>query len=228
MTKAPRLALTFDDQYIDEWLSAADIFKAHDVRATFFIMGFPNIPSLRVMKLHKLLDLGHEIGFHSVNHLSAVEFSKEHGVDAYIQAEILPGVEAMKLMGFSPTSFAFPKNAHNEELDRVLSMHFRTLRARAMTLAEALQWDTKNPIIKARNCDTVTSTGETIRSVDDIIAELRHAAHSGASIALYGHGISDHPVDRHHMTLRGLDYMLWSAKRLGFEFVTANEFADAT
>ncbi len=228
MDKAPRLALTFDDQSIEEWLNAADVFKAYNARATFFILGFPYISSSRIIKLFKLLDLGHEIGYHSVHHLNAVDVAKEQSVDAYIQSEILPGLDAMKLMGFSPVSFAFPNNVHNDELDKALSPYFKAIRAEAMTLAEALQWDKSNAIIKARNCDTVTSSGTTIRSVDDIVAELRHAAQNNKSIALYGHGISDQPVDRHHMTLHGLDYMLWSAKRLGFQFATTSEFVDAT
>lgn len=227
MTTAPSLALTFDDHYVDEWLSASDIFKAHDVRATFYVTGFPNVPSMGVLKLHKLLDRGHEIGFHSVSHLNAVETSKTQGIDGYIQSEIFPGLEGMKLLGFNPTSFAYPYNAHNDELDKALKPYFTTMRARAETLEDALQWKIRKPILKARSCDTVRADGATLKSADDVVSDLRAAAQKGLSIALYGHGISDQPINHHHMTLRGLDYVLWSAKQLGFQFVTASELISA-
>lgn len=227
MSTAPRLALTFDDQYIDEWLAAADILKAHHACATFFVMGFPDIPSLTAMKLHKLLDKGHEIGFHSVSHINAVEAIKTNSIDAYIQAEITPGLEGMKMLGFTPTSFAYPFNAHTPELDAALKPMFSVLRARANTLQDALAWDRTKPILKARSCDTVRADGQTLRAVDDTVHELQLTARAGKSIALYAHGVSDKPVSHHHMTSRGLDYLLWSAKRLGFTFVRASDF-DAT
>jgi peptidoglycan/xylan/chitin deacetylase (PgdA/CDA1 family) len=224
MTHAPALALTFDDHYVDEWLAAADIFKSHGVCATFFVVGFPNVPSMAVMKLHKLVDRGHEIGFHSVSHANAVEGVRDHGLEQYIQTEIAPGMDGMTLMGFRPTAFAFPYNAYTDELVSALRPQFKVLRARADSLAEAFSSAKAGPLIKSRSCDTVRADGVTLRSADDIVAELRHAAATGRSISLYGHGISDTPVSHHHMTLRGLDYVLWSAKRLGFRFVTASNF----
>ncbi|MSO99036.1 MAG: hypothetical protein EXR11_12600 [Rhodospirillaceae bacterium] len=227
MANNPILALTFDDHYVDDWLGAAPIFKAHGVRATFFVTGFPNVPSIGAMKLHKLLDQGHEIGFHSVSHANAVDIAKAKGVAAYVDSEIVPGLEAMKLMGFKPTSFAYPYNAHNDELDAALRPFFGVLRARADSLDEALQWSATKPVLRARSCDSVRAgDGVSLRSTDDTVNELRLAARPGQVFALYAHGISDTPVKHHAMTSRGLDYILWSAKRLGYSFATASELHD--
>src|SRR5690349_21600930 len=105
------LALTFDDAYLDEWLAAIPLFEKYNARATFFVAYVPRMESREVLKLHRLVSAGHEVGYHSVSHANAVETSTKVGVDRYVADEIVPGVEAMKLFGLTPTAFAYPFNA---------------------------------------------------------------------------------------------------------------------
>ncbi|MBL8629611.1 MAG: polysaccharide deacetylase family protein [Rhodospirillaceae bacterium] len=228
MQTAPYLAVTFDDHYIDDWYDAADIFASHGARVTFFAYGFPHVPQTAITKFYGLLGMGHEIGFHTSSHVNAVETSQKIGLEAYLKTEILDGIAGMRIFGFTPKSFAYPLSARNAELDAAISPHFKTIRARANTFAEALEWEHTRPLIKSRNADMVRADGATLRIADDVVHELRLAALAGRSMAIDAHGISDKDdAGYHHITRRALDYVLWSARRLGFQFVTASEFLGA-
>lgn len=222
----PCLALSFDDHYIDDWHGAADILHAHGVRATFFAYGFPHVPYEAISKFYALLAMGHEIGFHSASHAHALDYIAKHGVAHYLQHEIIEGVAGQRMFGFTPKSFAYPCSARNEELDAAIGPLFTALRARANTFAEAMAWPATRPLILSRNCDLVRADGATLRIADDTVHELRLAARAGRSLALDAHGVTDKDdAGYHHITRRGLDYILWSARRLGFTFVTTSEFA---
>lgn len=225
---APFLAVTFDDHYIDDWHDAAGIFAAHGARVTFFVYGFPHVPQEAIAKFYALLGMGHEIGFHTATHAHAVAESKKRGVDHYIKYEILEGIAGQRMFGFTPTSFAYPYSARNEEMDAAIKPHFKVIRARANTFAEAVSWRETRPLLLSRNADTVRADGATLRIADDTVHEMRLAAKAGRSFAIDAHGISDKDdAGYHHITKRGLDYVLWNARRLGFQFVTASEFVGA-
>ncbi|MEJ2029864.1 MAG: polysaccharide deacetylase family protein [Maritimibacter sp.] len=91
------LALTFDDgPHHTNTPAMLDVLKAHDVRATFFVVGhnaerFPDI-------LKRMVDEGHEIGNHSYSHSDLREME-----DAAILDEIDRTAEAVhRATGHSP------------------------------------------------------------------------------------------------------------------------------
>ena len=61
-----------------------------------------------IEKLRVLQNEGHEIGYHGLRHLNAVNFVKETSLDNYLVAEMIPGMNIMAEHGFVPTSFSYP------------------------------------------------------------------------------------------------------------------------
>src|SRR5689334_21041531 len=118
---APGLALSFDDAYVQEWFNALPVFARYDVRATFYICYIRRLVLQQVNMIHGLARMGHEIGFHSDNHLNAVTTSDEIGIDGYMARDVLPGLGAMRDYGFSPRAFAYPYNKRNAATDAALS-----------------------------------------------------------------------------------------------------------
>ncbi|MBL8644409.1 MAG: polysaccharide deacetylase family protein [Rhodospirillaceae bacterium] len=224
----PYLAVTFDDHYIDDWFDAADIFRAHGARVTFYAYGFPHVPQKAITKFYGLIGQGHEIGCHTSSHINAVETAEKIGLENYVKSEIVECINGMRIFGFTPPSFSYPYSKRSAELDAAIIPYFTTIRARADTFAEAMTWEQTKPLIKSRNADLVRADGATLRTADDVVHELRLAAQGQRSMAIDAHGISDKDdAGYHHITRRGLDYILWNARRLGFVFVTASEFIGA-
>lgn len=122
------IVLTFDDDFVSEWIEADRILKKYNWKATFFVCHFKSLNTEAIRRLDSLQSRGHEIGFHSENHHNAVAFIDSQSVDAYLAVEILPSLAALSENGFHPVSFAYPEGARNKRLDRVLLAYFDMLR----------------------------------------------------------------------------------------------------
>lgn len=122
------IVFTFDDKYVEEWYNAKDLFSKYDIHATFFIAHPEKLTESEVAMLHKLQDEGHEIACHSMNHIDAPEFLKDHSVDEYMKQEIFPAIEKMKQYGFDVKTYAYPFGKNTLESDKELLKHFKVLR----------------------------------------------------------------------------------------------------
>lgn len=124
----PGVVFTFDDDYIDDWYVAEKLLHQYGWRATFFICKYAAFTANQKQKLHHLQDMGHDIVGHGYNHLNALKYSIEFGLDKYINDEILPLKEVMAKDGFNIHSFAYPDGAHNNALDNELLKYFQIIR----------------------------------------------------------------------------------------------------
>jgi peptidoglycan/xylan/chitin deacetylase (PgdA/CDA1 family) len=125
----PALALAFDDQAIDAWYDTRQLLAAHSARVTFFVTRWDTAWSERGKeKLHALAAAGHDVQPHSVNHLHAPRYARQHGVDAYVRDEVLPSIEALKAAGFHPTVFAFPFGESTPEITDAVLQHIDRVR----------------------------------------------------------------------------------------------------
>lgn len=123
------LAFSFDDHDLIGWTALRPVFARYQARVTFFISAYPDLEAEEIAQLHQLAADGHDIEYHSTNHYDAEEYAAENGVDAYVADDILPGLEAMRAGGFSPTIFAYPFGARTTEIDDALRPYFNHLRA---------------------------------------------------------------------------------------------------
>ncbi len=122
------VVITFDDDYVDEWLEVNSILEPYDWKATFFVTKFNQLSQQKIKKLKDLKNFGHEIGGHGLNHLKATSFISENGTGPYLSQEIYPMISLMSENNLEPSSFAYPFGARTVETDALLLNEFQILR----------------------------------------------------------------------------------------------------
>lgn len=127
--KRGRIALSFDDDFVDRWFEAHNMLKQYNWRATFFVCKFRMLSGEEIEKLKILEAYGHEIASHTTKHLYAAEYVREHGMDAYLKYEIDESLDLMAKAGFSPTSFAYPYGSRSPGLTEELLKKFKVVRS---------------------------------------------------------------------------------------------------
>ena len=110
MDHEPRagLAFAFDDQATDQWYELRELFLVHEAKVTFYLTRFHNYTDEMKAQVAQLAADGHAIEAHTVDHLHANAYVRDHGLDAYLADEVVPSFEILKAAGYTPTSFAFP------------------------------------------------------------------------------------------------------------------------
>lgn len=111
----PKISLTFDDGYADNFYIVADHLQRHAIRATFYIsvnlMGRPNM--LSPQQIQELADCGHEIGSHTLSHpfLPSLQSWTE------LEKEVFQSKVALQdLLGRSVSGFCYPSGGHNDNV----------------------------------------------------------------------------------------------------------------
>jgi peptidoglycan/xylan/chitin deacetylase (PgdA/CDA1 family) len=122
------LALAFDDQYIDAWYDLRGLLAAHRAHVTFFVTRFYSRTDEERAKLAALGADGHDVQAHSVDHLNALDYVRDHGLDAYLNDEVLPSIQILRDAGYEPTSYAFPFGASDETIDNAVLEHVERVR----------------------------------------------------------------------------------------------------
>src|SRR5437762_12914955 len=84
LSAPPGIALTFDDNSVDNWYRYADLFDSLGVKATFYISNFNKLSQVQIAKLHDLQNRGHEIAFHSTTHPNFVKYLEKNKCDHLI------------------------------------------------------------------------------------------------------------------------------------------------
>ena len=122
------VALTFDDNYTDEWLAADHILKKYNWKATFFVSYLKDMSDKQFDQLLELQNCGHEIGGHGYNHYNQCEYISNHGTVEYMNNEIRPMIEKLGKKSINLNSFAYPFGSRDEKLDDLLLNQFNILR----------------------------------------------------------------------------------------------------
>jgi peptidoglycan/xylan/chitin deacetylase (PgdA/CDA1 family) len=92
----PGIAFSFDDSFrIDHWYEyGKDMFGYYDVKVTFNINAFHHFENQREhtqQEIDMLLELqsnGHDIAHHGFKHRNAAKYSKDYGVEKWIEDDI--------------------------------------------------------------------------------------------------------------------------------------------
>jgi len=122
------VALTFDDNSIDQWYAIRSLLQQYNAHVTFFVNGFGNLDEEQIDKLRTLQADGHEIAFHGMNHEDAAIYLETHSIQQYLDYEIIPGVNLMKNAGLTPVDFAYPYGSENGPLTTALQAYFSHVR----------------------------------------------------------------------------------------------------
>jgi peptidoglycan/xylan/chitin deacetylase (PgdA/CDA1 family) len=124
--------LAMDDNFMENWERYFDFFDEYDAKITFFVQGNPqaasnprgaNTPSVLLSFSHNALSRGHDVGYHSLNHLdlrraSSVTFNRE----------TIEPLEFFRQDGIPVSSFAFPYGFSETWMHDILLQSYGILR----------------------------------------------------------------------------------------------------
>jgi peptidoglycan/xylan/chitin deacetylase (PgdA/CDA1 family) len=112
------LALAFDDTAIDSWFSIRDQLAAHRAHVTFFVTRWYASTEGERAELQTLADDGDDVEPHSVEHLHALQYVQDHGLDAYVADEVIPSIEVLTQAGYpAGNTFAYPFGQTTDEIN---------------------------------------------------------------------------------------------------------------
>lgn len=215
------IALTFDDNYIDNWYPNLNLFDSLGVKATFYISNYNKLTDAQKFKLRQIRDHGHEIAFHSTNHVDFLKCVDSTNVERLVKEEINRGLHLMNNEGFYPTTFAYPYGRHNDFLDKLLLKRFRSVRALNGTqdLARSLVPLKNNKLLFGLGIDEPSN-----RNINKIEGLLYVAHQTNRCAVLLVHNVERHDIQM-QIPLWKLKEILLKAKSLNLKFYTISEIS---
>lgn len=214
------IALSFDDDFVDQWFAQRELFARYDARVTFFVTRFAQLEEGELERLRTLEADGHEIGCHGVSHLDARE---AESAERYVREEVEPALAAMAAQGFTPASFAYPWGGRSAELDWLLARRFPVVRGsgRLEKLERSLVEPGNRGLVIGASIDSSKADAAAI------VAALREAKAQKKVVVLYAHRITADDIPQSHITPETLEAVLAEAKALDLPFLTMSELAGA-
>ena len=221
--KQAGIALTFDDDRIDNWFKYLPYLDSADVKATFYICKYNRLTAEQKSKLAIIQSHGHEIAFHSTNHYNMMDYvyKYKHTVDELMQNEIESGLKMMNKDGFYPTTFAYPYGAHNGLYDKMLMRYFKSVRALNGTndFSKSLAPTEKNTLLFGLGIDKSSK-----RSDEDVLQLIKSGSANNACAVFVTHDINTEK--KLSTTLDRLKKMINYAKELNLKFYTVSEISN--
>jgi peptidoglycan/xylan/chitin deacetylase (PgdA/CDA1 family) len=190
----PGIILTVDDGYVNTWYKYIDYLDSVHFKLTFYITGYHELNNKEKEMLKKFQAHGHEIAYHTTNHVNVNEFLKDKTPDDYIREEILPDLELMQNDSLDVKNFAYPYGYGDGIVDRLLKNYFKSIRKIRVTTyfrlyeLDEIYYDfpTNDRIIYGADIDRGSEvTGS------DIEKALKRAREESKIILLYCHKIGN-------------------------------------
>jgi hypothetical protein len=125
------LALGFDDNAVDAWMTMRDLLARYDAHVTFFVSRYTLITDAQRAEIAQLAADGHAIEAHTVHHLHGPAYVERYGLDAYLHDEVLPSIEVLRGAGYPVGAFAYPFGERTAEIDDAILPHVQVLRSTA-------------------------------------------------------------------------------------------------
>jgi peptidoglycan/xylan/chitin deacetylase (PgdA/CDA1 family) len=107
------ILLSLDDNYFEGWKAYFDLFDRYGAKITFFVQGD------FCLFWQEALGRGHDIGYHTKNHLNLTKVSPE-----VFRAETLAGLDEVRSMGIPLYAFAYPYGLSEPWMVEALSPAF--------------------------------------------------------------------------------------------------------
>ena len=207
------ILLSFDDDYTDSWERCFDFFDEYGVKTTFFICGIPD-PFCA-----KAVNRGHDIGYHSLNHLdlrkiSAMEFYEE----------TVESAQAFRRAGIPLLSFAYPYGFSQPWMHEVLFNSFAVLRGYGVTYRLYREDEIRSSYIVSRAIDNTVIRGEDNfdREITLMLRTVKFLE-NGMILPLTTHDISD--TADWGISRRRLEFLFQTAADLLLVFYRYSDFA---
>jgi peptidoglycan-N-acetylglucosamine deacetylase len=217
------IALTFDDDRVDNWFKYLPYLDSAGVKATFYVCKYNRLTQVQKNKLSVIQSHGHEIAFHSVNHYNMLDYvyRYKHTTDELMLNEIECGLKMMNKDGFYPTTFAYPYGAHNGLFDKMLMRYFKSVRALNGTndFSKSLAPTEKNNLLFGLGIDKSSN-----RTDEAVLQLIQSASDNNNCAILVAHDINT--ALKLSITLGRLKKVIDQAKRLNMKFYTVSEISN--
>ncbi|MDR1399332.1 MAG: polysaccharide deacetylase family protein [Treponema sp.] len=116
------LLLSLDDDYQDVWTEYLDLFDQYSAKITFFVQG--RLDPFCTLALSR----GHDVGYHSINHLNLPKVSREVFFE-----ETTSDINTFRDAGIPLNSFAYPYGLSESWMHEELLRYFKILRGYGVT-----------------------------------------------------------------------------------------------
>jgi peptidoglycan/xylan/chitin deacetylase (PgdA/CDA1 family) len=216
----PGVALTFDDNSIDNWYSYMPLLDSFGVKATFYISAYHKLSRDQKQKLHDIQSRGHEIAFHTTNHYDMVSLLGRLKMKDLMESEIYQDLKKMNRDGFYPHTFAYPYGSHNEYLDHELCKLFKSVRALngSNNFTKSFTRGCSNKVLYAIGIDNDR------RSLGKIEFLIDCAFRNRNCLMLVGHQIEKADA-KFQISYEKLKAILQKTKSLNMRFYTVSEIS---
>ena len=209
---AAGILLAFDDNYMEVWERYFDLFDDYGARVTFFVQGeFCSF-------CRAALERGHDVGYHSLNHLNLPKVSRE-----VFDEETLSRLPAFRSSGVPLDSFAFPFGLSEPWMHEELLKTFKIVRGYGVTFRVYDSAVIRKGSVSSRAIDTILfKKDEAFEAM--IAVMLRTVKFIGGDLVLplTTHDISD--TADWGIKPRRLQYLLQNAKDLQLTFYRYKDF----
>jgi len=122
------IVFAVDDGYVNTWYPFLDYLDSVHFKLTFYITGYHELSNGEKDILKNFKAHGHEIAYHTTNHINVNEFLKDKSADDYMQEEIFPDIALMDQDSLDVKDFAYPYGAGDKIVDRLLLNYFKSIR----------------------------------------------------------------------------------------------------
>ena len=123
------VALAIDDDEIDEWFALRDVLAQTGTHVTFFVTRWVYKPPEEIDKLLTLAADGNELEPHTVDHLHAIAYEHDHGIDAWLADQVDPSIQIMRDAGLEPQFLAYPFGERDDAIDQAALTRVQAVRA---------------------------------------------------------------------------------------------------
>jgi len=223
-----KVLLLCDDFLIDNWYQYKDSFEKYDIPVSFFVSHFHQMNASKVAKLHQLVEAGHEIAYHTLNHIQEGE-GVQIELGTYLKTEIDSGYQLMRLAGFNPQAFAFPGDHSKKAWRDSLRSRFPIVRTGSYGFFE--YWERRRSFnLDPEKPDSFWCYDIGLNSrfaEDDNMLMMLEDVSSGKNLALLFHSLSDSNTT-YTTPAESFFALIREFKRDGAQFVTVSDFYENT
>jgi peptidoglycan/xylan/chitin deacetylase (PgdA/CDA1 family) len=204
--------LAFDDNHQSVWEQHFGLFDRYGARVTFFIQGEYD-PFCREAQ-----NRGHDIGYHTLNHLNLLIVSRETFLE-----ETSSAVETFRREGIPLRSFAYPFGLSEAWMHEELAKSFSVLRGFGVTYRIYRRESIRAGYISSKSIDNIVYKDEE-KFEADIALMLRTVKFLGGDgiVPLTTHTIADNAD--WGISPRRLEYILKTAADLKLRFYRYGDF----
>jgi peptidoglycan/xylan/chitin deacetylase (PgdA/CDA1 family) len=122
------IVFTVDDGYVNSWYPYLNYLDSVHFKLTFYITGYHEFTDSEKEILKEFKVHGHEIAYHTTNHINVNDFLENKSAADYIREEIIPDLELMNKDSLEVKNFAYPFGYGDKIVDQLLLDYFKSIR----------------------------------------------------------------------------------------------------